>query len=55
LVRSAYWPRAWKAPNGFPAIVAAPARESPLFAAAVTCTVPLPVPDAGPVNVNHDD
>jgi len=43
----------WKTPNSLPAIVTTPARASPVFGATVTCTAPLPDPDAGPVNVTH--
>jgi hypothetical protein len=36
-----------------PAIVSVPVRAVPVFAAAVNATVPLPVPDAPLVTVNH--
>ena len=40
--------------NVRPAIVIVPLRAAPAFAAALNATVPLPLPDAAPVTVNHE-
>ena len=44
---------AWFTVNVWPAIVTVPVRDAPVFAAALTVTVPLPEPELAPLNVSQ--
>jgi hypothetical protein len=46
-------PEPWLTVNVWPAIVSAPDREGPVFAATLNCTVPSPLPVAPAVTVIH--
>ena len=44
----------WETVNVWPPTVSVPVRAAPALTAALNATVPLPVPDAPPVIVNHE-